>query len=84
MAWLMRLTLIAPLVFGFGCGDGGGKEKKSGKAGGESAAAMKSEPAAAKPTDIIDRIFSPLDNAVSDINQDLNKGDADTPSGPNE
>jgi hypothetical protein len=38
----------------------------------------------AKPTDIIDRIFSPLDNAVSDINQDLNKGDADVPSEPNE
>jgi len=49
MAWLMRLTLIAPLVFGFGCGDGGGKEKKSGKAGGEPAAAMKSGPAAPKP-----------------------------------
>jgi hypothetical protein len=38
----------------------------------------------AKPTDIIDRIFSPLDNAVTDINRDLNKGDADAPSEPNE
>ena len=49
-----------------------------------SGAAPEDEPAAAKPTDIIDRIFSPLDNAVSDINQDLNKGDADVPSEPNE
>ena len=38
----------------------------------------------AKPTDIIDRMFSPLDNAVSDINRDLNKGDAEAPSEPNE
>jgi len=42
------------------------------------------EPTDAKPTDIIDRMFSPLDNAVSDINQDLNKGDAETPLEPNE
>jgi hypothetical protein len=42
------------------------------------------EQADAKPTDIIDRIFSPLDNAVTDINRDLNKGDADAPSEPSE
>jgi hypothetical protein len=42
------------------------------------------EQADAKPTDIIDRMFSPLDNAVTDINRDLNKGDADVPSEPNE
>jgi hypothetical protein len=28
-----------------------------------------------KQEDILDRVFSPLDNAVSDINRDLNKGD---------
>jgi len=28
-----------------------------------------------KQEDILDRAFSPLDNVVSDINRDLNKGD---------
>ena len=28
-----------------------------------------------KQEDMLDRVFSPLDNAVSDINRDLNKGD---------
>lgn len=28
-----------------------------------------------KHEDIVDRVFSPLDNAVSDINRDLNEGD---------
>lgn len=28
--------------------------------------------------DIFDRVFSPLDNAVSDINRDLNEGDGST------
>jgi hypothetical protein len=42
------------------------------------------EQAGAKPTDIIDRMFSPLDNAVDDINRDLNKGDAATSSGSSE
>lgn len=36
----------------------------------------------AQPQDIIDRLFSPLDNAVSDINRDLNKDDTDAPSEP--
>jgi len=38
----------------------------------------------AKPQDIIDRMFSPLDDAVSDINRDLNKGATDPASGPDE
>jgi len=38
----------------------------------------------AQPTDIIDRFFSPLDNAVTDINRDLNKGDADSSAESNE
>ena len=37
-----------------------------------------------QPTDIIDRVFSPLDNAVDDINRDLNEDDTDTASSPNE
>jgi hypothetical protein len=41
-------------------------------------------PAEARPTDIIDRFFSPLDNAVDDINRDLNKGDADASTESNE
>jgi len=49
-----------------------------------SAATPGEEQTDAKPDDIIDRVLSPLDNAVSDINRDLNKGDADTPSEPNE
>jgi hypothetical protein len=36
----------------------------------------------AQPTDIIDRVFSPLDTAVDDINRDLNKDDTDTASSP--
>jgi len=38
--------------------------------------ATSGEQADAKPQDIIDRMFSPLDEAVTDINRDLNKGDA--------
>ena len=38
----------------------------------------------AKPDDIVDRIFEPLDDAVSDINRDINKNDADNPSGPDD
>lgn len=49
-----------------------------------SGSAQSEDQADAKPTDIIDRIFSPLDNAVSDVNRDLNKSDADAPSEPNE
>jgi hypothetical protein len=37
-----------------------------------------------QPTDIIDRVFSPLDNAVDEINRDLNKGDTDTAATPQE
>jgi hypothetical protein len=35
-----------------------------------------SEKTDVKQEDILDRAFSPLDRAVSDINRDLNKGDA--------
>lgn len=38
-------------------------------------AAGKQEKADPKQEDILDRVFSPLDNAVSDINRDLNEGD---------
>ncbi|MGD2075924.1 MAG: hypothetical protein PVG38_13550 [Gammaproteobacteria bacterium] len=31
--------------------------------------------------DVLDRLFSPLDNAVSDINRDLNKGDNSSDNG---
>jgi|GEM_PF-2629265 len=48
------------------------------------AAAPAEEQTDAKPDDIVDRILSPLDDAVSDINRDLNKGDADNASGPDE
>jgi hypothetical protein len=41
----------------------------------ERTAAEKGSKEDEKQEDIIDRIFSPLDNAVSDINRDLNKGD---------
>ncbi|MGD2138528.1 MAG: hypothetical protein PVF08_09745 [Gammaproteobacteria bacterium] len=33
----------------------------------------------AQSTNIINRFWSPFDNAVDDINRDLNKGDADAP-----
>lgn len=34
--------------------------------------------------DVVDRIFAPLDDAVSDINRDINKGDTDTTPEPDE
>jgi hypothetical protein len=34
------------------------------------------EHSGAEHEDVLDRLFSPLDNAVSDINRDLNKGDS--------
>jgi hypothetical protein len=37
-----------------------------------------------KQEDIVDRLFSPLDNAVSDINRDLNKGDESAAPAPSE
>ena len=40
--------------------------------------------ASAKHEDILDRAFSPLDNAVSDINRDLNKGDGSATPESNE
>jgi hypothetical protein len=49
-----------------------------------SGSAPDTEAADTKHEDVIDRMFSPLDNAVSDINRDLNKGEADAPAGPNE
>ena len=33
----------------------------------------------AQSTNIINRFWSPFDNAVDDINRDLNKGDSDAP-----
>jgi len=45
-------------------------------AGETSDTATPGEQAGAQSQDIIDRMFSPLDKAVSDINRDLNKGDA--------
>lgn len=37
-----------------------------------------------QPEDVVDRIFAPLDDAVSDINRDINKDDTSTPAGPSE
>lgn len=34
--------------------------------------------------DVVDRIFAPLDDAVSDINRDINKDDTDTTPEPGE
>jgi hypothetical protein len=59
-----------------------GNAEPAGKAA--SAASPAEEQADATPLDIIDRVFSPLDNAVSDINRDLNKGDTDAPFEPKE
>jgi hypothetical protein len=72
--WLWLLVSCTPAT---GIEPGGNTESDDTAATGD-------EPTDAKPTDIIDRMFSPLDNAVSDINRDLNKGDADTPPEPNE
>ncbi|MGD8619691.1 MAG: hypothetical protein PVH54_10970 [Gammaproteobacteria bacterium] len=49
-----------------------------------SASVPAEEQAVAQPHDIIDRIFSPLDKAVSDVNRDLNKDDAGSSSETNE
>jgi thiosulfate dehydrogenase len=37
-----------------------------------------------KHEDVLDRVFAPLDNAVSDINRDMNKGDTGSTSGSDE
>ena len=42
------------------------------------------EKADKKQEDMLDRVFSPLDNAVSDINRDLNKGDGSAAPESNE
>jgi hypothetical protein len=79
VAWLCLLASCTPAT---------GVDSAAG--GTESAdtpattAAPGEDQADAKPTDIIDRMFSPLDNAVDDINRDLNQGDADTTSGSTE
>ena len=63
-------------------------DESAGNAEAADQAASASAPAEgqadAQPHDIIDRIFSPLDKAVSDINQDLNKDDAGSPPETNE
>ena len=37
-----------------------------------------------QPKDLLDRLFSPLDEAVSDINRDINKDDENAPAVPSE
>jgi len=56
--------------------DSGGNPEPA--AGAASDTVTPGEQAGAQPQDIIDRMFSPLDKAVSDINRDLNKGEAGT------
>jgi hypothetical protein len=55
-------------------GEHGGDERQTGQSTGQESSA---EPQGESgPGDVVDRIFSPLDKAVSDINRDLNKGEA--------
>ncbi len=78
VGWLWLLASCTPAT----SIESGGNTEPAGES--TASAAPGEEQADAKPDDIIDRMFSPLDNAVSDINRDLNKGDADAPSGSNE
>ena len=74
--WLLASCTPATSV------ESGSNPEPAGEA--TTSAAPGEEQTDAQPEDIIDRLFSPLDNAVTDINRDLNKGDADAPSGSNE
>ncbi len=78
IGWLWLLVSCTPLTNA----ESGGNAQPADAAAATPASGE--EQAGAKPTDIIDRMFSPLDNAVDDINRDLNKGDAGTSSGSGE
>ena len=67
-AWLSTLVACTPAAV-----DESAPDNPRGAAPAPAGAA-----ADAQPTDIIDRILSPLDDAVTDINRDLNKGETDT------
>jgi hypothetical protein len=73
--WLCLLVACAPAKVD----ETGGNAEPADTAA--AAPASGEEQTEEKPTDIIDRMFSPLDTAVDDINRDLNKDDADTSSG---
>ena len=75
------LCLLVPCTPATGVESGSDMETVDKSA---TAATPDEEQGSGKPQDIIDRMFSPLDNAVSDINRDLNKDDAEAPSTPNE
>jgi hypothetical protein len=76
--WLWILVFCTPVM--------GNDAGESGQAVDKAAigTAPNEEQTHAEPQDIIDRMLSPLDNAVSDINRDLNKGDAGASPEPNE
>ena len=76
--WFCLLVACTPATVD----DSAGNAEAADKAA--SASAPAEEQADAQPHDIIDRIFSPLDKAVSDINRDLNTDDAGPPSETNE
>ncbi len=76
--WLCLLVACTPATVDESAGNAEPVDTSS------TASATSGEQADAQPTDIIDRMFSPLDNAAADINHDLNKGDADSPPEPNE
>ena len=59
-----------------------GNVASPGKAGNDTA--RQQQHAGEKHEDILDRVFSPLDEAVSDINRDLNKGDGKATAEANE
>jgi len=62
-----------------------GNDAPPPSAGGTSGAATQDAgQGEGQPEDVVDRFFAPLDNAVSDINRDLNQGDAGTSSGPDD
>lgn len=77
--WLCLLVACTPATVDEPAGDAGPvDETVRGSAPGAEQADDKAH------QDIIDRMFTPLDDAVSDINRDLNKGNANVPSGPND
>ncbi|MGD8311138.1 MAG: hypothetical protein PVJ66_00965 [Gammaproteobacteria bacterium] len=78
VTWLWLLVSCTP---GTNVEPGENTQSADASASGAGPAGDQSE---AKPTDIVDRMLSPLDDAVDDINRDLNKGDADTDTGSGE
>jgi hypothetical protein len=75
--YVCLLLFCAPL----GASESDGNMESADTAASDDAGKQETDP---KQEDILDRVFSPLDDAVSDINRDLNEGDDTATPDPSE